>query len=74
MSHAVSLDPAGKTADYEAPLAGTTSAAEATAVVSPALPKKPSETLIMPLEDIDTCQPMHVFGVDPLVTVEIQNW
>lgn len=74
ISHAVSPDAAEKTADYKALLARTESAAEAAAIVSQALLSKLAETLSMPLEDIDASQPMHVFGVDSLVAVEIRNW
>ncbi len=72
-SHVHSSD-VGKSADYKVLLNDTHSVAEATAVVSNALLEKLASTLSMPLEDIDAGQPMHVFGVDSLVAVEIRNW
>ncbi len=35
---------------------------------------KLSKVLSMPQENIDASKPMHVFGVDSLVAVEIRNW
>ena len=50
------------------------SAAEAGAAVTQALTKKLSKTLSVKQEDIDVSTPMHVYGVDSLVAVELRNW
>ncbi|ESZ94756.1 polyketide synthase [Sclerotinia borealis F-4128] len=50
------------------------SAEERTAVVVMALSKKLARALSINPEDIDTDQPLHAFGVDSLVAVELRNW
>lgn len=43
-------------------------------VVFTALAKKLARALLIKPEDIDANQPLHVFGVDSLVAMEIKNW
>lgn len=38
------------------------------------LAKKLARALLIKPEDIDVSQPLHVFGVDSLVAMEIKNW
>ncbi|MCJ1358943.1 MAG: hypothetical protein MMC33_008943 [Icmadophila ericetorum] len=47
---------------------------EAVDIISESLARKLSKILSMPLENIESTKPMHVFGVDSLVAVEIRNW
>ncbi|XDG05889.1 hypothetical protein ABKA04_005504 [Annulohypoxylon sp. FPYF3050] len=49
-------------------------AAEATSTVSDALATKLAQTLSMSREEIDMVAPIHSFGVDSLIAVEIRNW
>lgn len=49
-------------------------AAEATSAVSDALAAKLAQTLSMSREEIDMVAPIHSFGVDSLIAVEIRNW
>ena len=51
-----------------------TSYEEAAGTISEALKKKLSKVLGVPLEDMDSSKPMHVYGVDSLVAVELRNW
>lgn len=60
--------------DIGALLKGADSLARAGAVVCDALVKKVARTLGMPQEDIDASKPMHLYGVDSLVAVEVRNW
>ncbi|KAK3687943.1 putative polyketide synthase [Podospora appendiculata] len=49
-------------------------AAEAASAVSDALATKLAETLSMSRDELDMAAPIHSFGVDSLVAVEIRNW
>ncbi|KAG8157863.1 hypothetical protein KVR01_012135 [Diaporthe batatas] len=50
------------------------SATEAAAVVVEALRRKLAKATSIPQDEIDTKQPLHVYGVDSLLAVEIRNW
>ena len=60
--------------DTAALLAASESIDKAASIVSDSLAKKLSSTLSMPLENIDPTRPMHSFGVDSLVAIELRNW
>lgn len=51
-----------------------TSADEASAVVLSALTSKLSRALSVAPEDLDPSKPLHQYGVDSLVAVELRNW
>lgn len=55
-------------------LGRASSITEATEVVVEALKRKLSKATSVPQEEIDTKQPLHVYGVDSLLAVEIRNW
>ena len=55
-------------------LSTTECLSDASDLISDSLAKKLSKALSMPIEKIDISKPMHVFGVDSLVAVEIRNW
>jgi len=50
------------------------SAAEATNVVSEALMNKLCKVLALEPSVLDRDQPLHTYGVDSLVAVELRNW
>ncbi|KAL9095888.1 MAG: hypothetical protein Q9165_001885 [Trypethelium subeluteriae] len=55
-------------------LAQAASIEEAGAVVTAALIGRLSSILSIELENIDEARPMHAYGVDSLVAVDIRNW
>lgn len=60
--------------NYGASFTNAASAAEAGDVVVEGLAKKLSKALSMPAEDIDTSKPLHSYGVDSLLAVELRSW
>ena len=50
------------------------SVAEVGNLIRDVIVKKLSRILNTPLGDIDTNRPMHYYGVDSLVAVEMRNW
>lgn len=54
--------------------ANAASLSEAAEAVTKALARKLSSTLSLSLEEIDPTVPLHSFGVDSLVAVELRNW
>ncbi len=61
-------------ADYEALFKAAGSPAVAARHVAEGLRKKLSKTLLMPEEDVDMQKPIHSYGVDSLVAVEMRYW
>lgn len=59
---------------YGALVAAAQSSHEAEAVVGSAIKKKLSKALALPEEDIDEAKPLHKYGVDSLVAVELSTW
>lgn len=59
---------------YGALVAAAQSSAEAEAVVGSAIKSKLSKALALPEEDIDEAKPLHKYGVDSLVAVELSSW
>lgn len=67
--------PASSTAvDYRALIRAAQSETDAGRVIATALARKLSQALTVPEEDIDTGRPVHSFGVDSLVAVELRFW
>ncbi|KAH8698372.1 putative polyketide synthase [Talaromyces proteolyticus] len=64
----------GKTASVQTQIAQVTSVAEAASVVTGALVARVAKSLQSSVSDIDPSRPLHVFGVDSLVAVEVVNW
>lgn len=58
----------------KARLAAAASVAEAGVVVAEALAAKLARMLSVPCADVDSSRPLHVYGVDSLVAVELRNW
>ncbi|KAL8303319.1 hypothetical protein RB600_006977 [Gaeumannomyces tritici] len=58
----------------KARLAAAASVAEAGVVVAEALAAKLARMLSVPSADVDMSRPLHVYGVDSLVAVELRNW
>lgn len=48
--------------------------AERAQVVIEALSKRLARTLSIKFEDVDTYQPLHAYGVDSLIAVELRTW
>jgi hypothetical protein len=62
------------TGEYRSMLLNAQSAEEAATVVSDALVHRLARSLGMPDGDIDPSRPLHFYGVDSLVAVELRNW
>ncbi|KAI0485064.1 hypothetical protein GGR56DRAFT_681136 [Xylariaceae sp. FL0804] len=62
------------TVDYGARLRGARSMEEAGGIVARALAERLSQSLSVPLEDIETTRPAHSYGVDSLVAAELRFW
>lgn len=60
--------------NYAKAFRSATSADEASAVVLTALTSKLSRALSVAPEDLDPSKPLHQYGVDSLVAVELRNW
>ena len=60
--------------DYSTLLRNAASPGEAAGVVSEGLVGKMSKILGLPLANIDTGKPVHAYGVDSLIAVELRNW
>ncbi|KAL4865654.1 hypothetical protein BDV12DRAFT_188037 [Aspergillus spectabilis] len=60
--------------DYGALLRTATSLEEAAVIIAKALTRRLSQALSVPEEDIDMDKPVHFFGVDSLVAVELRFW
>ncbi|KAI1307850.1 putative polyketide synthase [Xylaria venustula] len=58
----------------QALVAGSTSPAQATEHVTTALVNRVSKMLQTPSTEIDTARPLHSYGIDSLVAIEIVNW
>lgn len=61
-------------ANFRALFEAVDSLEEVGSIVSDAIVKKVSRTLGTPTEDIDTGRPLHYYGVDSLVAVELRSW
>ena len=60
--------------DFAEISASAESSAEVRRAVIDALAAKISKILSIPIEDLNVSQPMHSFGVDSLIAVELRNW
>lgn len=60
--------------DFKALLRSAQSFGNAAIIAHKAIIWKLSRALLIPLEDIDAHKPMHSYGVDSLVAVELRNW
>lgn len=64
----------GTTASCSALLLGVSPLAEATDIVSDVIVKKMCKALSSSERDVDTSKPLHSYGVDSLVAVELRTW
>ncbi|KAI1378022.1 hypothetical protein F4677DRAFT_458752 [Hypoxylon crocopeplum] len=60
--------------DLAATLTGATTLTAATQAVTEALAQKMAVTLALERHELDTSIPIHRYGVDSLVAVELRNW
>ncbi|KAI0460550.1 polyketide synthase [Xylaria acuta] len=63
-----------KEAKHAARIAATTSVAEAEDIVLDALLDKLSRVLSVNPSDLDASKPLHAYGVDSLVAVDVRSW
>jgi KR domain/Phosphopantetheine attachment site len=64
----------GSATNYAAAFVGAATLAEAEEVVVEGLTQKLSKALSMPPENVDTSKPLHSYGVDSLLAVELRGW
>ena len=64
----------GTVANYASMFLEAATIEDATRVVTTALVQKLSKALSIPQEDVDTSKPLHTFGVDSLLAVELKNY
>jgi aryl carrier-like protein len=64
----------GVMADVVRDLLGVRSKEDAGVVIAQSLMQRLSKALGVPLENLDPSKPMHAYGVDSLVAVELRNW
>lgn len=67
-------DSKGVTTDVASRLNGAISGAEAASIIANALMERLSNALAVPMENLDSSRPMHIYGVDSLIAVELRNW
>ena len=67
-------DPANAAPEYGSQLRKASSPAEAASIIAQGLARKTSRILAIAPEDIDASKPLHSYGVDSLIAVEIRNW
>ena len=60
--------------DYAAELTWAVSKDDTATVVVGGLLQQLARALSMAVEDIDVSRPLHVYGVDSLLAVELRNW
>lgn len=60
--------------NYATLFAACETLAEAEEVVMQGLARKLAAALGMPAGDIDTAKPLHAYGVDSLLAIELRNW
>jgi zearalenone synthase (highly reducing iterative type I polyketide synthase) len=72
VSQAASGDSAAESVQTQ--LSQAQSLAEAAAAVTGALARRVADSLQSPVSEIDTARPLHAFGIDSLVAVEVANW
>jgi aryl carrier-like protein len=60
--------------NFQGLFAAASSLEEAGKAVTEALVKKLAKTLSLTQEELDPNKPMHSYGVDSLVAVELRNW
>ncbi|KAL9085033.1 MAG: hypothetical protein Q9165_007774 [Trypethelium subeluteriae] len=70
----ISADSAESAAEVRGQLIVATSLAQAGELVETALAAKLGKSLNMAAEDLDTVKPVHSFGVDSLMAIEVRNW
>lgn len=65
---------AGKAVEHAALLREAASIEDAARVVIDGLVQKLSRALSMPAENLNTTKPLHAYGVDSLLAVELRNY
>lgn len=60
--------------DVTSQLHGVASETEAANIIANALMQRLSNALAVPMKNLDSSRPMHIYGVDSLIAVELRNW
>jgi hypothetical protein len=60
--------------DLKTLLVDATSLSEATLVIQSAIAQKLAKLMMISAEDIDISKPVHHYGVDSLVAIDLRNW
>lgn len=60
--------------DLSALFASAGTLAEVGCIVTQALTQKLAKSVSIAKEDVDIIEPMHLYGVDSLMAVELRNW
>jgi hypothetical protein len=71
---AATIASSDNTINYAIAFANAGSLAEAEEIVVEGLTQKLSKALAIPPADIDTSKPLHLYGVDSLLAVELRSW
>ena len=71
--HGVSTEVADAAVEIRGQLAVVTSLAQAGEIIESGLTAKLGKSLNMAAEDLDTAKPVHSYGVDSLVAIEVRN-
>lgn len=74
LAHNSQTDGAPRKQSWEALLRAATSWGEAEDVVREAICKHLADLLAIGVDDVDAGKPVHAYGVDSLVAVELRNW
>jgi hypothetical protein len=74
MTASTSFDQETGAPNFAAELRGTNTFSDAKDVVLNAIVSKLVRALTIPTNDIDTSRPLHAYGVDSLLAVELRNW
>ena len=67
-------DSAGESVNYSALLAGVESHDAATEIIFNAIVKKLCKLLSIEPRDVDPSKPLHAFGIDSLIAIELRSW
>ena len=74
LSSSPSSDTAPDACDYGGDFLSAQSLAEAAAIIVSGLVRKLSKALSVSSDEIETSKPLHAYGVDSLLAVELRNW
>ena len=68
------VSPNGSISDFRTKFEEATSRAQAGGVVADAIVAKPAKSMTGLQDGVDLLKPMHAYGVDKLLAVELRSW